>query len=97
MHNIDTMQNLFILNFYLLFPDNHVFPDQICNRMSLISNHHHVPNPNDCQTFYSCQKNHNHIGGYNAHLMECGPNTGFDVKLGICNYISKLPDCYRGN
>ena len=65
--------------------------------MSLISNHHHVPNHNDCQTFYSCQKNPNHIGGYNAHLMECVPNTGFDVKLGICNHISKLPDCYRGN
>ena len=57
----------------------------------------HIPNPEDCRTFYKCQKNHAKKGGYEAFLEKCPKGTGFNTKLGHCDHLSYLPlTCVKG-
>ena len=57
---------------------------------------YHIPNPDNCKTYYQCQANGAVKGGYEAILRDCGAGTGFDPSLGNCNFLSSLPRCVRG-
>ena len=56
----------------------------------------HIPNPENCKTYFQCQANGAFKGGYEAILRDCGAETGFDPSLGNCNFLSSLPRCVRG-
>ena len=56
---------------------------------------YHVPNPDNCKTYYQCQANRGKKGGYEAILRNCGTGTGFDPSLGICNDLNFLQGCIR--
>jgi hypothetical protein len=56
----------------------------------------HIPNPENCKTYFQCQANPAKKGGYEAILRDCGAETGFDPSLGNCNFLSSLPRCVRG-
>ena len=56
---------------------------------------YHVPNPDNCKTYYQCQANADKKGGYEAILRNCGTGTGFDPNLGICNDLNFLEGCIR--
>ena len=56
---------------------------------------YHVPNPDNCKTYYQCQANRGKKGGYEAILRNCGTGTGFDPSLGICNDLNFLEGCIR--
>merc|ERR1711971_1441705 len=48
---------------------------------------YHIPNPDNCKTYYQCQVNDRQKGGYEAILKYCGKGTGFDPSQGICNNL----------
>ena len=56
---------------------------------------YHIPNPDNCKTYYQYQVNYQQKGGYEAILRNCGPGTGFDLSLGICNDLNFLEGCIR--
>ena len=56
---------------------------------------YHVPNPDNCKTYYQCHANRGKKGGYEAILRNCGTGTGFDPSLGICNDLNFLQGCIR--
>ena len=56
----------------------------------------HIPNPENCKTYFQCQANGAFKGGYEAILRDCAAETGFDPSLGNCNFLSSLPQCVRG-
>ena len=72
------------------------YDDLICGVVALTPHNYLVPHPYDCSKFYMCQ----YLGNseapgptWKAHLMECPPKTGFEKKLMICNWLTKLPRC----
>lgn len=44
------------------------------------------PDPKDCTKFYRCSH------GY-QFTFKCGPGTGFDPKLKLCNFKDSIPSC----
>ena len=48
---------------------------------------YHIPNPDNCKTYYQCQVNDRQKGGYEVILKYCPKGTGFDPSLGICNTL----------
>ena len=44
------------------------------------------PDPDDCTIFYRCSH------GY-QFTFQCGPGTGFERRLKVCNYIDSIPEC----
>eukprot|EP00095_Tigriopus_kingsejongensis_P008228 maker-scaffold591_size129331-snap-gene-0.18 protein:Tk08228 transcript:maker-scaffold591_size129331-snap-gene-0.18-mRNA-1 annotation:"hypothetical protein LOTGIDRAFT_231422" len=68
---------------------------EICSGVAANPQNYLVPHPEDCTKFFSCQS----LGigrGWIAHLMDCPETTGFDDQLRICNFISVLPRCQKG-
>ena len=55
---------------------------------------YHIPNPDNCKTYYQCQVNDAKKGGYEVILKNCGKGTGFDPSLGICNI--RMSSCIIG-
>jgi hypothetical protein len=55
---------------------------------------YHIPNPDNCKTYYQCQVNYAKKGGYEVILKNCGKGTGFDPSLGICN--KRMSSCIIG-
>ena len=84
-----------------MYKINHVlfivaYDDQICGVVAHSPHNYLVPHPDVCSKFYMCQ----YLGNseapgptWKAHLMECPPKTGFEKKLMICNWLTKLPRC----
>ena len=72
------------------------YDDLICGIVALTPHNYLVPHPYDCSKFYMCQylgKSEAARPTWKAHLMECPPKTGFEKKLMICNWLTKLPRC----
>jgi hypothetical protein len=57
---------------------------------------YHIPNAENCKTYFQCQANPAKKGGYEAILRDCPTGTAFDPSLGNCNHLSKLPRCVIG-
>ena len=90
-------------NFILFVRLSHIsvaFDDQICAPVAVDPRNYKVSHPSDCTKFYVCQSLGRgvHLGGtWKAHLMQCPINTGFDTHLMMCNWITNLKQCPRGN
>ena len=56
---------------------------------------YHIPNPENCKTYYQCQVNDRQKGGYETILKDCGKGTGFDPSQGICNK-QMMSSCITG-
>lgn len=67
---------------------------EICSDVYQNEEHYLIEDLSACNKFYSCQKDGS--GGWIAHPMECPTGTGFDTKLGICNYVGSVQRCNTG-
>ena len=83
--------------YILLFAQLYCFSadDGICSSVAEKPQNYLIPHPTDCKKYYSC-RHRGWRGGWIAEIMNCPTTTGFDTRLGICNYIKALPRCIKG-
>ena len=78
------------------------FPDQLCRDMDDYPNFkqywYFIPNPEDCTSFYRCNKHTNRFGiiVFRTSLHKCSDNYGWDVNSKVCRRIDSMPCCFRG-